>query len=329
MVPSSDKWGIFKYSCLYCQQLLDIEEKEPGKSEIPVPKPRLLSPETKSGRGDEDTNPAYGKARQFARETQWAEFVEINQCMVLLFLRNMRMFIEQRPEVFVPREWGGLGLPGIPPKCIYRMLPPWHQQLVTHREMGSSVARRLLSNWATPRIMHRGFAEADVSPYEDLLLEFLPTASVNDLGIDFPPKLRHREKLKMAKKQGWIPLTDVMFTMSESTTYADIWDVKAVSSRGFSTVPWIDRTERLKAVSDGLPGLLLREAPDGPSWQPGPLVLVHNAFGIFESESESSQEEYEEGELRQLVFPFLGSFCSPRVFLHYDNNRLILHATSR
>jgi len=146
MVPSMKKWGIFKLSLVYCQQLLQIGVAA-NVGEISVPKPRLLSKEQKGGRGDLDTNPAYGKARQFSSESAWCEFPDLVRKMLFLFLRNMRPYIEYSYQLFLPREWGGLGLPlG---KNITHLLPPWHQSLICAREEGSPRAADLLAGEAS------------------------------------------------------------------------------------------------------------------------------------------------------------------------------------
>jgi hypothetical protein len=330
MVPSSEKWGIFEYSAIYCQQLLNIEEDDPLKAEIAIPKPRLLSPETKSGRGDTDTNPAYGKSSQFAKEYEWCPYDWIKNSMILLFLRNMKTYIELDPIVFLPREWGGLGLPGIPASSIAQLLPDWHKNLISHRERGDRHAKQALSAWSTTRIMHRGLLEPETDEYDLLLTEFLPTATFDQIEIDCHPRLRYREKLKMAADQGWIPLDEVLNIVKDSQTYANIWDINAEVSRGFASVKWSKRSERLEKISEKFPLSVLDQFPDKPSWQPGLLALVSGVYGLSEySASEREELGLEEGEILPKVVPMMGTHASPRLFLHYDNNRLILHTTSR
>jgi hypothetical protein len=328
MVPSIEKWGIFRYQAVYCQQLLDIQNENPRTAEIAVPKPRLLSPETKSGRGDDDTNPAYGKCSQLAKEMEWSGFETVNRAMVLLFLRNMASYIEPKPEIFLKREWGGLGLPGISQRELVRSLPQWHQTLIAHRELGDPYARKVLASWSTSRILHRGLLEPETDAYEELLTEFLPTAHIGQIDLQLPPRARYREKLKVAKKEGWIPLDDVLNAVKESQIYENIWDISTKTTRGYSSVSWDKRTERMEEISKKFSPLSLLKVPELPSWQPGLLAMVHGYFGLFEVDATECLD-LEEGELRHKVFPLMGAFASPRVFLHYDNNRLILNATSR
>jgi hypothetical protein len=328
MVPSIEKWGIFTYQANYCQQLLDIQCGDPKEAEIAVPKPRLISPETKSGRGDDDTNPAYGKCSQLAKEMEWSGFERLNRSMILLFLRNMKRFIEPKPEVFLKREWGGLGLPGFPQDRLVRLLPQWHQTLIAHRELGDPHARKILASWSTSRILHRGLLEPDTDAYTELLTEFLPTATIGQLDLQLPPRSRYREKLKVARDEGWIPLDDVLNAVKESQVYENIWDLSTQTDRGYSSVSWLKRSERMEKISEKFPPLSLLKIPESPSWQPGLLAMVHGQFGLFEM-NVSECLDLEEGEIRHKVFPLMGTFASPRVFLHYDNDRLILNATSR
>lgn len=331
MVPSTEKWGIFRFQANYCQQLLDIQA-EIGMGEIPVPKPRLLSSETKSGRGDQDTNPAYGKSSQFAREYSWCDFERIKLAMVLLFLRNMRHHIEPRPEVFLPREWGGLGLPGIPVGVIVGMLPQWHQTLIAHRELGCPDAKKVLASWSTSRILHRGLLEPDTTDFDDLVSEYLPTANIDqiDLGPSVAPNARYREKLKAARLEGWEPLDRVLSTVKESQTYANVWDINIPTHRGFSTIGWGKRSDRMELISKRFAPLQLRRIPDQPSWQPGTLVLVHDVYGLYQDTREMGGLEVGGDGVNTLsVLPILGKLASPRLFLHYDNSRLILNDTSR
>lgn len=329
MVPSEEKWGIMTHFAVYCQQLLDIHIGDPKKGEIPVPKPRLLSSETKTGRGDNDTNPSYGKASQFAKECEWSPFVEIKQAMTLMFLRNMRPFIEERPEVFLPREWGGLGLPGVEPSKIVPLLPEWHQKLIAHRESGDYGASKILAAWSSPKLLSRGLQdEPGESPYLETIEFYFETADIQHLGIAFPPDLRYREKLKIAKDNGWLPIDEVLETISSSHLYANIWDMKTRAERGFSSLSWEERARRMELASLKFSPLALSQIPEKPRWQPGKLVQILGLGALYEL-SEFECPDLEEGEVRNTVVPILGKTAQPRVFLHYDNHRLLLNATTK
>jgi hypothetical protein len=172
------------------------------------------------------------------------------------------------------------------------------------------------------------FWNPDTDAYTELLTEFLPTATIGQLDLQLPPRSRYREKLKVARDEGWIPLDDVLNAVKESQVYENIWDLSTQTDRGYSSVSWLKRSERMEKISEKFSPLSLLKIPESPSWQPGLLAMVHGQFGLFEM-NVSECLDLEEGEIRHKVFPLMGTFASPRVFLHYDNDRLILNATSR
>lgn len=328
MVPSMSKWGVFRHLAVYCQQLLDVSSDDPKNAEIPVPKPRLLSRETKGGRGDHDTNPSFGKARQFAKEYQWSPFTDLKHSMILMFLRNMSYFIEGKPEAFLSTEWGGLGLPGFPQSVIVKKLPLWHQHLIAHREKGDPGAKKILASWSNPKLYTRGMPEVGSNIYLDLITEFLPTETISMLDTHLDPKMRHREKLKVLASEGWIPTLEIISMIENSQTYANIWDINVSNQRGFASQSWSQRSEKMRKACLKQAPLLLDTVPDQPSWQPGLLTYASEVFCLREL-TDVDCDNLEEGELRHEVVPLIGAVASPRLFLHYDNNRLILNSTSR
>jgi hypothetical protein len=325
MVPSIDKWGVFKYSLLYCQQLLDIR-KTADNGELSIPKPRLLSPETKSGRGDMETNPAYGKAKQFAKEYSWSDFTNVKIPMIALFLRNMHTFIESGPQLFLPFEWGGLGLPGVEPSLVAERLPLWHQQLITAREKDNYDAKKILARWSTSRNFTRGLELTDDSIYRELIEEFLPTATMDQIDPFVPIGTRYRDKLKAAEREGWYPIDDILRKISDSQRYSSFWELETKVSRGYASLPWEERSNRMREASSQL---LLNdvEIPIKPKWLYGKLVQTD--IGVLHTTEGTGFGDSEEGELRHNVVSLIGTHASPRIFLHYDNSRLILNATSR
>jgi len=323
MVPSMEKWGVFQYSTLYCQQLLDVRES----TEISVPKPRLLSPETKSSHGDDEINPSFGKASQLSKEMSWSPYKDLCNSMTLMFLRNMRRFIEYKPEIFIPKEWGGLGLTGPKASLVASMLPLPHRNLILHREQGSEKAGKILARWSTSRNFSRGISiEDDDEPLGELF-EYLPQASIHDVTDNMPVETRFRERLKQAKREGWIPVHDLLRAIHESRAYASIWDHRNEKiSRGYKSLPWGVRTKRMHAASLDLP-ILDGIFPQGPRWQECTVILVEGVG--FQFSTEFAGEE--EGEIveRMEILPGVGSHAQPRLFLHYDNHRLLTNATSR
>jgi hypothetical protein len=69
------------------------------------------------------------------------------------------------------------------------------------------------------------------------------------------------------------------------------------------------------------------EIPIKPKWLYGKLVQTD--IGVLHTTEGTGFGDSEEGELRHNVVSLIGTHASPRIFLHYDNSRLILNATSR
>lgn len=114
VVPSEEKWGIFRRAAPFCEQAVTrgkFDKKQLFKAPEPMLdflKCRLLSRESKLGMGvpDQDTNPAIGKCFQFSRMLSWIpekDFPKGKVEMALkLFVRNLWNFL--------PRDFH-LGLP--------------------------------------------------------------------------------------------------------------------------------------------------------------------------------------------------------------------------
>jgi len=289
--------------------------------------------------GDEETNPAYGKAAQFARESVWvtAGLRPLARSMIALFLRNMHLYLERRSEIFLPREWGGLGLPGVKANILFPLLPEWHQKLITARERGDMTACRALGAWSTSEITKRGFMEEPRDDLLEIISEYLPTVHIEQLELPVPSHARYRDRLKAAKLEGWVPLEPIMGQIRASSAYESVWDATRKPSRGFKTLSWAKRSAILEKVSQRYVSETVIEIPSSPSWQPGPLVLLDGVGGVYEVDSETVVQHsfgedcsaLEDGENVKLLVPIIGTMAAPRVFLHYDNNRLILNVNSR
>jgi hypothetical protein len=351
MVPSTEKWGIFKHHFVYCQQMAKTGGPVSYDSEIQVPKPRLISPEAKqSQRGDDDTNPAYGKARDFAKEYSYCPFTELRDAMLWRFIRNMQGLIEIKPELFLPISWGGLGLPHPNPRALIDSLPDWHIALIAKREQGDRVAKSILSNWGQIRITHRG---AEMSVPQIMREEFklwIPHYTMRELlsELDAPPSVtngQYRVKKQFFKQKGYITTDEACMKFMESQTNNSLWELKAKVSRGFKQLSWSERSQRMLQDVESNFGPLavtadeIEEIPASPRWfddeylyesmkMPWSVDPEVPHYLISAQEQIAPIDKIEEGEIREFTIPAFGSFASPRVFLHYDNARLILNATS-
>jgi hypothetical protein len=324
MIPSRDKWGVFKYFVRYCQQCL-----KPNSSvetcEIAIPKVRLLSPETKQGKGDQDTNPAYGKARMFAKEAAWCGDPQLVARMTLMFLRNMQRYIRNSHELFTPIEWGGLGLPGPTMESIWDRIPGWKKCAITQREGGCALTKRLLARWSSARNFERGIVLEEENAFEAYyhLLEGYCVTDVRPL-VDLPGRPRYRDVVSAARKIGYRPLTESVNLVLSSQRFQSFWDPTKPTSRGFGTVPWKLRNQRMALAFGKIQSVLVPPiSPPGggqPSWAPELFLDNSMLCTLIEENPEGS----EEGELVENQLPLIGpALDGPRVFLHQENRRLI------
>jgi hypothetical protein len=320
MKPSLEKWGIMQYAVNYCQQGL-LCRTTTGGSEIAVPKVRLLSPEQKTSRGDQDTNPAYGKARQFSQEMGWCENARIAQSMLFLFLRNMNQYVQYNHELFTPREWGGLGLPGLLTEPLEPYIPEWKRNAITQREQGCYLTSKLLSRWSNSRNFERGILLEENSAqeaYTDLVRNFLPIVKdVKEVVTDLPKNARFRECLREAENLGYMTVDSLVNKILAAQRYQEFWTVESRPDRGFKSLTWSQRSRRM---SEGYAKIQTVFTPqplptDGPRWAPSELVYTKGDFP-FSTDRENAQT----AETLPLLGPALNS---PRVFLHYSNIRLL------
>lgn len=327
MKPSLDKWGVMSHAAIYCQTGIVPGELR-SRAELRIPKVRLLSPEQKTGRGDHDTNPAYGKAAQLGKEASWCESSTLLKSMIVLFLRNMSQYIDYGHELFTPREWGGLGLPGLKIQEFWDQIPEWKQNAIRQREEGCYKTRQILARWATSRNFERGITsqtEAAEAYYD--LLSFLPQVTdYRHVLSDVPEGTRYREVCKMMKTAGWEPQRDVVNKILAAQVYQSFWTPTAIRpDRGFKTLSWKTRSKRICEAYTPIRVQTKEDfRPTEPKWFAEPWVLVHEIGFQFSSEVQTST--HEAGEVHTV--PLMGrAMNGPRVFLHYSNSRLLRHAS--
>jgi len=326
MIPSDEKWGVFRHSAVYCQQLVNVKSLTAMESEISIPKPRLISSETKQSRGDDETNPAYGKASQLSKEATWSPFKRTCAAMKLCFIRNMSAHIERTSSVFLPKEWGGLGLLGPRPSLLISSLPEGHITLIRNRENGCNQSSQILSRWSSSRNFQRGIVTDESNIVAESISEFMPQASVQEVTSDLPQNTRFRERIRAARLRGWIPKPEFLRLSVQDDETKNIWDMETIVHRGFASLPWRERSKRMLEAGDQLPGKS-GTLPDAPGWKPFNLIM--SGAGYQHVTDVWGEGEHEEGELLSETVPCLGQQANPRIFLHYDNHRLLLNATSR
>lgn len=325
MIPSRDKWGVFKYFVRYCQQPL-LPGEVLDRCEIAVPKVRLVSPEQKTNKGDEDTNPCYGKVRQLTREASWCEFPQMRLNFLILFLRNMAEYLEYKPELFLPPEWGGLGLYGVDQRSIALKLPAWKRCVVIQREQGCHLARRLLARWGSATNFSRGIVTEEDTAFEAYYTELLPLAYNMDEITDIfgsTKDMRFRDIVRELEFQGVLTLSAAVNKIINAQKYQNFWDIASVPpKRGYSTRTWSDRDRDMQKAFE--PVRKVQEPND--SLIPGNPKGYPELF-IWAKELIKLQRDVrggEDGEIEDLHLPIIGTAIDgPRVFLHYDNRRLL------
>jgi hypothetical protein len=276
--PSNDKWGSYKEAGPYCEVLLCpkigifTHDYQCGdRAILDMIRLRLISPETKPQRGDQDRNPIFGKMFGFMKELQWTPnyYPDYLDRAFLIFARNFRRYIRQDGVVphnfFLPRYLGGLGYnPTIEEfKYHWDKVPEWHKNLIAHLvdEKGQrESALRVLSSWSTPMLSERGIGRNDIYSNElyIILQEYLPCISLTDAYIDVEAdhphpdeKPRYFDKVKWVKKHGYSDIRSLVSQLSS----IPFWEQKVNNFRGWPKRTFSERNEILRKFSESLPKL--------------------------------------------------------------------------
>ncbi|UHK03134.1 MAG: RNA-dependent RNA polymerase [Sanya eysarcoris guttigerus narnavirus 1] len=346
LVPNQEKWGIYRTIVPYCTRYLLVSgsfysidnERDDGRNHddsalIDIVNPRLLSQERKTGKGDEDTNPAYGKAFELAKYCNWLRphYPELKLRLIQAFCRAHKYLIGIGPQSVLPRAWGGLGLPGNV-EAAFRLLPKWHQELIIMREKyHDSDACAALSSWSNPSATLRGLISKTrersyrSSPWYTIVSNYAEGKSYNIACSEVlrnNPHLqatqRRRLKTDVLRKHGYITLEDVIRSLEDSQTWIDTWLCQRRPSRGFANKrSWADRNRILeeyhrflKRENQYVYTDLEYECPN-PKWlAPKPALWVHkNEFSYTDSD----------GNQKRIPLGTIG----PRLFLKYENRHLV------
>jgi len=301
--PHPLKWGIYRRAASFCEQIIRIQgnwSEEPHKAENPAfidnPKSRLFSLESRPGKGDIDTNPVYGKSRMLGRMLSWQPelFPGFKTRAVRLFVRNFRRHTVIGYQLFLPTQWGGMGIPC--PGGTSRLepyMPKWHIWAIHSREDkkikdGVTAA---LARWSTNRSMSRGLiTDADILirdavfptisvTLSGFLKEVFPEVwtttelfKVHSNEMDERGLSRYSDKVQFLRKE-YITTNDIYVKVTKAQSFKSLYDLdeEYKTNRGFKTKSLAARTRELKAVL-----LPLWEARDGetyvlPNCWPGKL----------------------------------------------------------
>jgi hypothetical protein len=320
MIPSTDKWAIMTKAVIYCQELILVGETR-NRAKVDVPKLRLCSPEQKQKLGDDDTNPSYGKAREIRTIANWIirddpDNQGILAHFVARFLRNMCRYIEYKPELFLPMEWGGLGLPLVGSHVLWPRLPDWKKSLILEREAGEPAADRILRQWGQPVILDRGRdSDGEALAYDAYmsLLDCVPTIQTQELREKFPEETTFPALKSLARSHGIMTKEDIVDTVIKSQAYQQFWNPKTEITRGFKSVSWDTRDQRLKRqFSECFEIRTDLQMPVGsPAWKPAEFVDTRAEWPL-ETESDGVKQ-----------VPLMGQVqIGPRLFTHQSNMRL-------
>jgi hypothetical protein len=260
LIPSPDKWGIYGTAAPYCENLICfrmqfISAYEDGFAAlggyIDYPKIRLTSSERKPQKGEEDTNPVFGKAKMLVKMLQWCPnwYPDFKHRMFCLFLRNMRNFILKGYQTFTPEEWGGLGIP-----CRQRLLEtqmaPWHKALIALREKGDDVAAIALRRWGTMTVVDRGLdtnsLETKALYMEELALQGLEP--IDPLTIPaLTGKVKKKDQFEELAHLGYKTREQILTLIISAQTYTSYYDVEVKAARGYNVNrPFAQRTSQLE-----------------------------------------------------------------------------------
>lgn len=130
--PSDDKWGVYLHGGPYCERFCrngGVSTRTPWRLEkdysfvLDAPRTRLLSPETKARRGDEDKNPTFGKMSQMIREVSWVSDPYVRIRAYCSFLRNFRDYGDGRVLMAFLMASGPRPMP-LPTQIIWEWLGP-------------------------------------------------------------------------------------------------------------------------------------------------------------------------------------------------------------
>jgi len=264
--PSDDKWGVYSKGGKYCERavllegLFDTRNISDSFYQDIVPM-RLLSPETKTRSGDDDTNPIFGKGHAFAREMEWYSGPEAKKAKALdIFLENMREYGDLKGIAFLPRHLGGLGL-NLRTDLSFRYTPEIVKKAV--REAYASkgtpkgeLALRALQTLRTPLLMYRGepIPLQVVENEMRWITEFLPVATTQEMrdNLDLPVHLRFGKACKRIEEHGYVDIGKILreTQAGERTPFWELANRKA--RKGWNTAPL---NTRVKGISLSLPQL--------------------------------------------------------------------------
>jgi len=264
--PSEDKWGVYSKGGKYCERAVLLEGKFTTRNisdsfyQDIVPM-RLLSPETKTRTGDDDTNPIFGKGHAFAREMEWYSGPEAKKAKALdIFLENMREYGDLRGIAFLPRHLGGLGL-SLRTDLSFRYTPEIVKKAVREAYASAGtpqgeLAQRALQTLRTPVLMYRGEPRPLKIVENELrwITEWLPVATTSEMrdNLEIPAQVRFGKACKRIEEKGYVDIAKILRETQDGAG-TPFWELATSKARkGWNTAPL---KTRVKGISLTLPQL--------------------------------------------------------------------------
>jgi len=264
--PSVDKWGVYERGGPFCEVIVLNHglRDYPDSSDrtffvVDSARGRLMSPEYKSGHGDEDKNPTWGKLNQLDREISWMKepFKGFRNMVAGICKHSFRDFGKLDKLFGIPSNLGGLGLYEAPPQIIERNAPPSLLKALgflarrwADPDFDDQTFRSIVTSVQRPLVLNRGQVVKlpEINPLWEMISEYCGMAE-EDLfaSHNCAPTLRLRDKRKVLQKAGLIDLTEIMRT---DPFAPPAWLAKEGFHRGWATAPLEQRLRVLDIFKD-------------------------------------------------------------------------------
>jgi hypothetical protein len=230
---------------------------------------RLLSPETKTFSGDEDTNPTFGKGYQLGKEIQWYTGDPAKKSLALaLFAENLAEFGDHKILSALPREYGGFGFVKPTTDELDKVFPPCVKQALSLTKSSDRTSKkfgyRVLALLRQPILLKRGRAvplAVQENPLFDLLQEFLPFCTVEQAAEAAEcPYRKFSHKVAFLKSNGWVSSEELEAKQGAQS----FWEEAASKPmKGWKTAT-LDK--RLEAIQKSLEQAKLAK-PEAEEWK--------------------------------------------------------------
>jgi hypothetical protein len=272
MAPSLSKWAIRQKAVRYCTQMILCNEPF-NSALLDTIRMRLLSRHSKvgAGKGDEDTNPVWGRAKLLYKESEWLQDTLLKQNATRLFIHNMGELLEVDYKLYMPDWLGGLNL-GVDPDTVWPLLPGWHKRaLAMVYDRQPNMVRVLMdfgNRTLTTRgktLIETGDGSSKITDLMVLLEEALFSRSLSEaLGTcDYKTATRmtHYFNLRVVGNAGWKSSSAIATAIANGMFWSEyLAGQKPLTlDRGFKNRSWSTRNRDTKLQASALGADTYRE----------------------------------------------------------------------